>query len=386
MPPKDILDKVLDEANLPHSVDISALKQQIEEQLRLLNVRVRVRQLGKGDSTECRKLVLLQHILAVSKQEQIPVKTLAAAVGIKPAAFESISLRVKPHVDVSSTATSNKKRQKSSLQQFAGSQVRNKTTAAAASTIPALSIRLGSQVHDSHGFAQRAQQLYRGIEYHIRSNVDLSNPKKRGYLQDMQRSRATYEAACFYLVARGRKMKKKATRGSGENESQQEEEDTQLSIQDVVDASMSVSLSEFRGILPTVEQFASELEDSQRKMAASSSKRPAAGRAKQTRASSSSKQEESKEVDGAARALIVGVEEAAASGTKRQRTSSIPVTTPTFVYSPRFLEWKKRVLQDTCDGTKQAMSDEQHVEIERISDRVAVQRAADEVLRRSGLL
>jgi hypothetical protein len=354
-----------------------------------LNVRVRVRQLGKGDSTECRKLVLLQHILAVSKQEQIPVKTLAAAVGIKPAAFESISLRVKPHVDVSSTTTSNKTRQKSSLQQSAGSQARNNTTntaAAVSSTIPALSIRLGSQVHDSHGFAQRAQQLYRDIEYHIRSNVDLSNPKKRGYLQDMQRSRATYEAACFYLVARGRKMKKKTTRGSGENESQQEEEDTQLSMQDIVDASMSVSLSEFRGILPTVEQFASELENCQRKMAASGSKRPAAGRAKQTRASSSSKQGESKEVDGAARALIDGVEDAAASGTKRQRTSSIPVTTPTFVYSPRFLEWKKRVLQDTCDRTKQAMSDEQHVEIERISDRVAAQRAADEVFRRSGLL
>lgn len=391
MPPKrrktavDILDKVLDTASLPHSIDIASLKQQIEEQLRVLNVRAPVKQLGKGDSVESRKLVLLEQIL----KTDVPLKTqrLASAVGMKAKDFETLSFKVAQYSNAPSTRSSKKRSRSSSSSQKSRNNVNNTNNNAATSTIPALSIRLGSQVHDSHGFARRAQQLLKDMEQYISSTLTISTQKKRGYLQDMQRSRAAYEAACFYLVARGKKMKKATTRSS-DDALQGEEEDTQLSIQDILDASNSVSASEFRGILPTVEKFADDMEDGGKKVAASS-KQDAGGPVKRKRGKprKGSEQQRNSTVDGVARALLEGVEDAAASNdTKRQRVSSIAETTPTFVYSPKFLEWKKRVLQETCDRTKQLMSEEQGDDMASISDSDAMQRAADEILRRSGLL
>ena len=386
MPPKsrksvvvDILDKVLDTASLPHSVDIASLKQEIEEQLRLLNIRAPIKQLGKGDSVESRKLVLLEHSLRSSKHD-VSLKTLASAVGIKVAAFESLSFRVSQYMDV---AFKSERKARASFSQPSSldSQSGNPTKrAASTSTIPALSIRLGSQVHDSHGYAQRAQKLLKDMEDYITSTSTISSQKKRGYLQDMQRSRAAYEAACFYLVARGRKMRKIR----GDDNVEQEEADAQLTVQDIIDASSSVSASEFRDIMPTVEKFASELEDRQKK----DSKQPASGGSKRKRGRSRKNAPERGEpkVDEAARALLEGVEGAATSDTKRVKVSTVKDMTPVFVYNPKFLEWKKRKLQETCDEMKAAIAWEKGTDMESISDGDALKRAADEILRRHGLV
>lgn len=181
MPPKrrskkvaDILDKVLDTASLPHSVDVGALKQQIEEQLRVLNIRAPVKQFGKGDSMESRKLVILQLILRASKHDvSLKPQTLASAVGMKPAAFETLSNKASHHIDVSPKPTNSRKRKsrnKAASSQASGdSSVTTGGEAAVAprSTIPAMSIRLGAQVHDSHGYARRAQQLLTDMEGYI---------------------------------------------------------------------------------------------------------------------------------------------------------------------------------------------------------------------------
>lgn len=392
MPPKrckkvaDILDKVLDTASLPHSVDVGSLKQQIEEQIRVLNVRAPVKQFGKGDSVESRRLVILQLLLKASKHDvPLSTQTLASAVGMKAAAFETLSNKASHHIDVSSESRKRRSRSASSFQSAADSA----TTVAEAvkSTIPALSIRLGAQVHDSHGYARRAQQLLTDIEVFVSSTPTISAQKKRGYLQDMQRSRAAYEAACFYLTARGKKMRKSTSRNSSDV-AEQEEEDTQLSIQDIIDASNSVSVSEFRDILPTVEEFAEEIENTgrQRKVAASSNQ---SGGTKRKRGKPQTKargQEGSSERDGvAAQALLECAESAARTGMNNQRASLVMDTTPKFVYSPRFLEWKRRVLEETCDREKQ-QADEEVANVASISDLDAVQRAANAVLRRNGLL
>jgi hypothetical protein len=224
----DIVDTVL--ASVPHSVDIPSLKQQLDEQLRLLNIRAPGKQLGKGDSVESRKLVLLELILRL-ENVRLPPGKLASAVGMKAAAFEGLVAKVGNYVEIAPTARQPQNSQTSSA---------SANSTVLSSTIPALSIRLGSQVHDSNGFCSRAQQLFACIEQHIQSSSTLSSQKKKGYLQDMQRSRAAYEAACFYVVAQ---MKT-------------EHDDMQLSIQNIVDAS-SLSASAIRDVLPTVEKFAS---------------------------------------------------------------------------------------------------------------------------------
>lgn len=379
----DILDKVLDTASLPHSVDILSLKQEVEEQLRLLNIRAK--KLGKGDSVESRKLVLLEHILRASFSVSLQTQTLASAVGMKAAAFENLSFHVAQYVDVSK---SNKKKQSRVSSSSVASQqpekaVRSSSNQDATSTIPALSIRLGSQVHDSHGFAQRAQQLFEDMEDYISSTSTISSHKKQGYLQDMRRSRATYEAACFYLVARGRKMKKSRSNDA----TQEEEEDVQLSIQDVVNASSSVSASEFRDVLPIVEKFASDMEARQEK----DRKQPAASNTSKRKRGKSRKNGQShveSNMGEAARALLV-IGEAGATASdvmKRPRVDLVEETSPVFVYNPKFLEWRKEKLQEASNKIEQRIAWEQSAAMVSISAGDAMSQAADEVLRRHGLL
>ena len=380
MPPKrrkkaeaDILDKVLENASLPHSINVDNLKQQIEEQLRVLNVRAPVKQFGKGDSIESRKLVLLQHILKTSVP--LETKTLASAVGIKPAAFETLCNKASHHMDVSS----KKKRSRSSSQTATSTD-----STAVQSTIPSLSIRLGAQVHDSHGYARRAQQLFSDMERYITSTTTISSYKKRGYLQDMQRSRAVYEAACFYVTARGTRMKK--SRNSSDSV-EQEQEDAQLSIQDIIHASTSVSVVDFKDILPTVQEFATEMEKQQKQVAATSKKPAAATTTKRKRGrppNKSARQEEPSSIDGAAQALLEGVESAANGGETRQRSPLVMDATPKFLYSPRFLQWKEQVLQETRDTEMKLASEDG--DVASITDCQAIQRAANAILRRNSLV
>jgi hypothetical protein len=374
----DILDKVLETASLPHFVNVEDLKQQIEEQLRVLNIRARVKQFGKGDSIESRKLVLLQHNLKATAP--LERKMLASAVGLKPAAFDTLCNKASHYIDVSSF-NSKKRKARSSLQTSTDSTTR---AAAVQSTIPALSIRLGAQVHDSHGYARRAQQLFSDMERYITTTSTISSPRKRGYLQDMQRSRATYEAACFYVTARNTRMKK--SRNSSDSV---EQEDTQLSIQDVIHASTSVSALDFKGILPMVQEFAMEMEKEQKKVAAAtaSTKKSAAATTKRKRAKSSrepTRQEESSSVDGAAQALLESVESAANGGEMRQKSSHVVDATPKFVYSPRFLQWKEKVLKETCD--KEMKLSSQDSDVASTTDCQAIQIAADAIIRRNSIL
>jgi hypothetical protein len=342
----DIVDTVL--ASLPHSVDIPSLKQQIEEQLRLLNVRAPGKQLGKGDSMESRKLVLLELILR-SEKVRLPLGKLASAVGMKAAAFEGLSTKVENYVEIAQMTQPQSSR--SSLASV---------TSTVSSTIPALSIRLGSQVHDSHGFCSRAQQLLEDIEQHIQSSSTLSNQKKKGYLQDMQRSRAAYEAACFYVVAQMRV----------------EYADMQLSIQNIVDAS-SLSASAIRDVLPTVEKFASIAQKEDRQ-----TKEPAPASRKRGRSRISSQQGTSKR-SNAHLSFLDGIDEMRATG-ETNLPKNLAEKPPTFVYSAEFSESKKRVLEQVLEETKRVMKEESSET--SISNFDVLERAADEVLKRNGLL
>lgn len=340
----DIFDTVL--TSLPHSIDIPSLKQQIEEQLRLLNVRAPGKLLGKGDSIESRKLVLLELILR-SDKVRLPLGKLASAVGMKAAAFEALSSKVGNYINVAPT------RQPQSSQNSVVS-----ASSTVSSTIPALSIRLGSQVHDSHGFARRAQQLLEDMEQHIRTTSTISAQKKKGYLQDMRRSRDAYEAACFYVVAQVK----------------HEHEDTQLSIQNIIDAT-SLSASVFRDVLPTVEKFASvvQKEDRRTNEPARSTSRKRGRPPTQQGTSKRSISDES---------LLDGAHMTATGETNGPKPlAEMP---PTFVYNAEFLEWKKRLMQQVLEETKRVMNEESSKTI--ISDSDVLDHAADEVLQRNGLL
>lgn len=339
----DIFDTVL--ASLPHSLDIPSLKQHIEEQLRLLNIRAPVKLLGKGDSIESRKLVMLELILR-SKNVRLPPGRLASAVGMKAAAFEGLSSKLGNYMNIAQT------KQPHSSQDSVAS-----ASSTVSSTIPALSIRLGSQVHDSHGFARRAQQLLEDMEQHIRTTSTVSAQKKKGYLQDMRRSRAAYEAACFYVVAR----------------MENEHEDTQLSIQNIIEAT-SLSASVFRDVLVIVEKFASVVQkQDQRTNEPSRSSRK---RGRPPAQEVTSKRSVSDEL------LLDGVDTAATR--EMNRPKPLAEMPPTFVYSAEFLEWKNRLIQQILEETKHVMTEELSETI--FSDYDVLDRAADEVIQRNGIL
>lgn len=160
-----------------------------------------------------------------------------------------------------------------------------------------------------------------------------------------------------------------------------------MSIQDVIQASTSVSELDFKSILPTVQEWVLEMEKEQKKVAASSKKSAAATtKRKRTRPSTKpTRPEESSSVDGAAQALLESVESAATGGETRQRSSLVMDVTPKFVYSPRFLQWKEQVLKETRDK-EMKLASEDGDDVASITDCQAIQRAADAILHRNSLL
>jgi hypothetical protein len=134
-----------------------------------------------------------------------------------------------------------------------------------------LAICLAAHVVDPHGFAQQAVQLLSDVEHYMKALTAVH--ERRGHLYDLQRYRAAYEAACFYQVAtrgQGHIQQQRAGGGarrkSGANAHDNNDNDNDdgpqrpLQLADLVDASNDFTFLEVKQVWPHVKELAERIE------------------------------------------------------------------------------------------------------------------------------
>jgi hypothetical protein len=184
-------------AKLP-SEDQSNVSQQIvcaaNEVLRKVAIKVKQGAMGRADSIECRAAIILDIILR--RNGKPGITNLNKLCGIKRKDLENMSTMilnyikdkpkpVHPETDLGSQSPS-----KISIASY-------KLQSEEKSMIPVISVKLGSYVADSLGLSKGAELLYLDIKTHVACIDDKF--KRSGYLQDMERNRVEYEAACCLL-------------------------------------------------------------------------------------------------------------------------------------------------------------------------------------------
>ncbi|KAI2493786.1 hypothetical protein MHU86_20749 [Fragilaria crotonensis] len=180
-----------------------------EETLRKVAIKIKVGGLGKGDSVENRAAIVLDLIL---RRNGIAIKSnLSKICTMKKKDFESMSAKIGNYMD--STPRQNRQHAPQSRGGRAPSRFKFTRPQAAetlpgkdnSSIIPILSIKLGSHIPDSFGFAKLTQHLIKDIQLHVWGLKDKF--KRSGFLQDMERKKPGYESACFCLVMEENQVK-----------------------------------------------------------------------------------------------------------------------------------------------------------------------------------
>ena len=245
-----------------------------------------------------------------------------------------------------------------------------------------LSISLGSMVEDTDGSARRGEALFESLGQHIMSN-STHKSNQQALLSDLQRNKAAYEAACFYLSVNDAeggsglaKKKSNTTKaGAGDGTQSDEEEERVLSISDVMDAAKLGNKKDFEEIVRGVAKIAAEIRmqraadiekdrkqqrewEDLRSSAASSSMKNGAKRAKKRQREDSKRGERSGQI--LPQDILVAAEEKQwsndVSNTRSGANSARSL--PAFVPSAAFLEWKKQILDDAIKKAKEATDNE----------------------------
>ncbi|KAI2500040.1 hypothetical protein MHU86_14426 [Fragilaria crotonensis] len=179
-----------------------------EETLRKVAIKIKVGGLGKGDSVENRAAIVLDLIL---RRNGIAIKSnLSKICTMKKKDFESMSAKIGNYMDSTHDRTDSMRRNlevgarllDSNLRALKPQRPFGKDNS---SIIPILSIKLGSHIPDSFGFAKLTQHLIKDIQLHVWGLKDKF--KRSGFLQDMERKKPGYESACFCLVMEENQVK-----------------------------------------------------------------------------------------------------------------------------------------------------------------------------------
>jgi hypothetical protein len=229
----------------------SSLVTRALDEYRLLETRVKVGRLGKGDTCEARAACLLRrcylHFQTTSSSAQASAssrdgmawETLAHHVGARPATLQTLHSQITNYlVDNTTTAASKQQRHQHARQEGVGGggsinprhvpvgagKSANSTTGSSDSNRPyvvaapngrttragnvdhahlemadrelwaALSIRLQCPIL----WVQQAKALWAQLETHVQSMPNAH--ERRGYQYDMSRYRPAYQAACLYYI------------------------------------------------------------------------------------------------------------------------------------------------------------------------------------------
>ena len=245
-----------------------------------------------------------------------------------------------------------------------------------------LSISLGSMVEDTDGSARRGEALFESLGQHIMSN-STHKSNQQALLSDLQRNKAAYEAACFYLsvndaegAGSGLAKKKSNTTKAGTGDGTQSDEEVErvLSISDVMDAAKLGNKEDFEEIVRGVAKIAAEIRmqraadiekdrkqqrewEDLRSSAASSSMKNGAKRAKKRQREDSKRGERSGKI--LPQDILMAAEEkqwsndvsntrSGANSASKHSARSLPA----FVPSAAFLEWKEQTLNEAIAKAK----------------------------------
>lgn len=377
------------------------LQSQVGEMLRVLGVKVPMGRLDKQDSIETRAAVVLEYVLRKEQSRRLAVKTLASAVGMRPAAFEVLQTKIGNYLAdnhttrtnptrVGSQASRTNKSLAASSKPLARNQISSRplrSNAVWKSTIPTLSIKLGALVHDSHGFARQAEQLLQDLHRHVQS---LSVHERHGYSSDMTQHREAYEAACFYVVVQRRQGSQPKARSSAATIATNElemETDRLLEKQDVLNAS-SVLKPRFEEVLRAVEKLSASLEEKKGKVSEKvpPKKKQSAPVPARKRSGPLAGVESDVVESSGIRSLLKRLEDAENGEAHEDALPEAPVRIP-HVFSDAFVSWKNQILGEAREEARQALrADSRTLQADSISDAEAIKLAAEAILERNQLL
>jgi hypothetical protein len=246
---------------------------------RLLSVKAaQPGQLGKGDSQESRAALILEQVVRMDgRRQKLSLQMLTKVVGVNRKNLEALQLKVDNYLTetilsgrVNGHVISSKRNistisvgktvsisSNSSIHSLSSRSLRSEQQAKP-SSIPLLSIKLGSLMEDSHGFCQRAEELFSDIQAHIQTSQTINEHHRRDYKADLSKHQTAYEAVCFFLIATSLGISSKS--------------DHSLTVHDVLDAS-GVSSLLWRQIIPTVDAFRVAIQSEKKQVVKTSQKR-----------------------------------------------------------------------------------------------------------------
>jgi hypothetical protein len=338
-----------------------------KEQLRVLNVRVPMGKLGKGDQGKGRAAVVLDYILLKVGTQRLPIKKLAQAAGLKVPAMEQLQRLAGNYLQNQYQAPGAKRglEREDTLSPASLAKCRTARTTRPdcvdhgewASTIPDLAIRLAAYVVDPYGSVKEATSLLQDIKNYIGS---LSIYERRGYLYDMNRYRAAYEAAAFFFVAQ--RDAKAFQRNGPSKKGGEDDEYVSFDLQDLLTASNKFTFLELKQVLPHVQQLAQTLEQKRTEASSGTKKISDKYPNKFKRASKKIKADHEEDLEQNAKARAM-VEAELVSGDKAEV----------------FEEWKKKVLESACESVRKEAGDTGVPELSILAQ------AADAALARHGI-
>jgi len=379
-------------AKLRNSRISKALLKKTNEQLRILETRIAVGKLGRLDRREVRAAIVLEYIVRQHGHVRLSLKELAGAVGMKQKNFNelhgTIGNYLQPTHQVSTikrkAAPANvpSKTQKQALQQQQkwqqqGSSKRPKlrSTEERRSIIPNLAIRLVSHIADPHGLSKKAQALMDDIQNYLET---LPAHERRGWVYDMQRYGPAYEAATFYCCQQGVGNSKSS---SNRNNDTDEDAGRSLQLEDLLEASNQFTYLQLKEVLPHVKELAAKVKEHK-------SKQPSVDQAPSSESTTASLSGGKKKPNGPLKSnknnVIVldddNLERAA--NTKQALDDEEDIVE--HQQEASFQAWKEQTLAQAREKARQALGET--MEAGEITDNELLQRAADGILQKYGLL
>ena len=247
-------------------------------------------------------------------------------------------------------------------------------------TIRDLSIRLGSMVEDADGSARSGEALFENTVQHIISTEKFN---KKALLSDIERNKASYEAACFYLSASDSRgtgsgsMKKKKSNsikaGTGDGAQSDEDEERNLTISDIMDAAKLGNKKDFEEIVRQVSKIAAGIrlqrEANNEKDRKKKSETTELMRTKSVTNGAKKRQRGNSRVDEEqgqilSQDILMAAEEKewnsdVSGGGTNSSSKRFKRSLPAFVPSAAFLEWKKRALDGAIARAKEESGDDE---------------------------
>lgn len=211
------------------------LLQETQSALRLFKLKHPSGSLGRSDNDLRRACALLEYVVREHGGIKIPMKQLSRAACMKEHEF------TKFHQSVGNFRRS-------------GSRVTKDISVPLpeASTIPSLTIKLGSYIKDPNGVALRALNLFQTLTRHAQ---ELPATERGHQLRDIQDHRKAYEACCFFIAATSESVvKSKSTQDFNEDDNKR------LQIQSIIDASNDFTVATFKSILQHVQSISQRID------------------------------------------------------------------------------------------------------------------------------